>query len=671
MGYEGEVASGPRLEFGPAPATFDTSAFQFGNRDPRALSARGLCYWLTHAQTDLTGPQPVYTHRTIVQVTGSDGLQTAARFETTFNPHHERAVIHAIRVHRAGTVREAGAPGAFEIIQRELNMERAVYDGRVTAHMVIPDVREGDVVETIYSIIGANPALKDRFSWWFVLQWSDPVVDTRCVLRAAAGRKLMVRGRGGAPDPVQSVVDGVRTMEWRMVDRPTYKPERGSPPSWVGYAAAQVADAMNWSDVADVFRQAYEPPATPPADLAREALAIAESARSPEERVVRALRLVQTALRYHSVSVGEGGYRPRALEQIWETRYGDCKDGSVLLVSVLRLLGLDAVCALVNTVTGDDLPNTPPYVTAFDHCIARVRVNGRTLWLDSTHPPQAGDLDHVTQATFHWALPLEPGAKLEAMAPLPKTTVLDTTETWTFARKKGRPADLEMRSTYRSWRADTMRRWIGNEGSANVARQLREGLESELQSPLRELAAVEIQDNPDRNEITFVERYEVEKPFVKSDRGRLMFVSRDDIVGPQLSDIGPDRRREPLQIGIARRASTTRIFKFPVKIDLATWNETRHGPNGLRLDTTFEWTGKTEGRQTLSLELDEPVVPVARTEHYREFLSQARGLNGVSFPVTYNGDRMARAEGSSWGWVWWVVWLLVIAGLISSRLAGA
>lgn len=49
MGYEGEVASGPRLEFGPAPATFDTSAFQFGNRDPRALSARGLCYWLTHA----------------------------------------------------------------------------------------------------------------------------------------------------------------------------------------------------------------------------------------------------------------------------------------------------------------------------------------------------------------------------------------------------------------------------------------------------------------------------------------------------------------------------------------------------------------------------------------------------------------------------------------------
>ena len=48
--------------------------------------------------------------------------------------------------------------------------------------------------------------------------------------------------------------------------------------------------------------------------------------------------LVQTALRYHSVSVGEGGYRPRALEQIWETRYGDCKDGSVLLHRHLKAL---------------------------------------------------------------------------------------------------------------------------------------------------------------------------------------------------------------------------------------------------------------------------------------------------------------------------------------------
>lgn len=110
MGYEGEAASRPRVEFGPAPASFDVTPFAYGSRDPRALSTRGLCHWLSQSQADLTGPQPVHTHRALMQVTGGDGLQAAARFETTFNPKHERIVVHAIRVHRAGTVREAGAP---------------------------------------------------------------------------------------------------------------------------------------------------------------------------------------------------------------------------------------------------------------------------------------------------------------------------------------------------------------------------------------------------------------------------------------------------------------------------------------------------------------------------------------------------------------------------------
>ncbi len=111
MGYEGEATPRPRVEFGPAPASFDTTPFAYGTRDPRSLSSRGLCHWLSQAQADLTGPQPVHTHRTILQVTGSDGLQTAARFETTFNPQHERVVVHAIRVHRARGGRSRGLRG--------------------------------------------------------------------------------------------------------------------------------------------------------------------------------------------------------------------------------------------------------------------------------------------------------------------------------------------------------------------------------------------------------------------------------------------------------------------------------------------------------------------------------------------------------------------------------
>ncbi len=657
MGYEGETPIRARVEFGPAPVTFDTAPVVYGTRDPRALSARGLCHWLAHDEIDLTGPQPVHTNRTVMQVTGSEGLQTAARFEVSYNPQHERVVIHAIRVHRGGEVREAGVPEAFEVIQRELNMERAVYDGRMTAHMVIPDVREGDVVEMSHSVIGANPALKGRFAWWFILQWADPVVETRCIVRAAENRKLTSRRRGIAARPVETTNDGVRTLDWRAVDMTPYVPDRGSPPSYVGYAAVHVADSMSWSDVAGMFQQSYEPPTDLPSDLSAMVAGIAERSSDPARRLVEGLRLVQGALRYHSVSVGEGGYRPRPLEQIWRTRYGDCKDGSVLLTAVLRRLGIDAVCAMVNTAIGDDLVEAPPNPMAFNHCIVRARIGGETVWLDSTQSPQAGDLAHLGQAHFHWALPLISGAVLEPMAPPPLQTVCESHEVWTFARNKNQPADLEMTTVFRGWRADGMRHWIANEGTMKVSRNLRESLEHEVQSPLRELAPAVVNDDAVGNVVTLVERYEVERPYQKQDRtGEMVFLSRDEVVGPQLADIGPDHRREPLQLGLARRIATTRTLKFPVTVQITPWQERVSGPAGLTLDSAFEWRSGCEGVHQIALTVAEPVLPSKRAADYRDFVSRARGMNGISFVVPFKNDRMTAVRNGRPNGLSWLIW---------------
>lgn len=668
MGNETEEPRRGGIEFGPAPATFDMSSFVQGGRDPRALSARGVCHWLSHAQSDQTGAQPVHTHRSVVQVTGSDGLQTAARMDVVFDPHHEHLVVHAVRVHRNGSVRDACVPEAFQLIQRELNLERAVYDGRMTAHMTIPDVREGDVVETAYSIVGANPVLRGLFSWWFVLQWSDPVVETRCTLRAAPDRLLTIRKFGCATDPVETRDGAVRVLDWRAVDLPPYVPEPRSPSSYVGYASVQVADRLTWSQVADVFHDLYQPAPDLPADLAEAVARISASQADPAARAVQGLRLVQESLRYHSVSVGDGGYRPRPVETIWRARYGDCKDASVTLTAVLRALGLQADCALVNTTIGDDLPHAPPNVTAFDHCIVRARVGDRSFWLDPTSPPQAGDLAHLTQADFHHALPLVRGAALETMPRPRMETVCETEEVWTFARRETLPADLVLTTTYRGWRADGMRRWIANEGEEGVRRKLREGLEGELRSPLRELSPFERRDDPRANVLTLTERYEVERPYVREEGNPgLLFQSRDDVVGPTLPPIGPDRRREPLALGTPRRVDTVRVLNFPVPMKGVAWRKTLDGPAGLRVQSSLAWPTRTQGRHMLSVEAPESVLPAARAEDYRDFETRAMGLNGVSFAVHFRNGKMIKSRRNGTANLNWFVWFAIVGGLALLR----
>ncbi|WP_396595737.1 DUF3857 domain-containing transglutaminase family protein [Brevundimonas sp. R86498] len=595
---------------------------------------------------------------------GATAFRPQPRFDTTFNPRYERIVIHTIRVHRGGEVREAGKLSAFQVIQRELNLERAVYDGRITAHMVIPDLREGDIVETAYSVIGANPALEGRFACSFILQWSDPVVETRCTVRLASSRPVRIRKWGAASDPVETGADGIRCLDWRVIGQAPYRTEQGSPPSFVGYAAVQVADRMTWAEVADVFRAHYQPTSQLPGDLADTVAAIASSRMKPGEKLVEGLRLVQDALRYHSVSVAEGGYRPRPIDEIWRTRYGDCKDGSVLLVGVLRALGINADCALVNTAHGDDLAEAPPNVLAFDHCIVRARVAGRTVWLDATLPRQAGDLDHLTRADFHWALPMTGSATLERMEPAPMATVCETEEVWTFSRRRTMPAQLILSSTYRAWRADGMRRWIANEGPQNISRLLREGLEGDLRSPLRETAAVQIVDDVPNNSLTLVERYDVERPFAASEFGRgEVFYSRDEVVGPHLPVLGPDRRREPLQLGLPRRVVARKVLNFPVRMQISPWKSGIKGPGGARLDTRFAWQSRKVGVHTMTLESGERVLPAKLGEAYRDFTNRAFAMNGIRFPVDYRNGRMvpARKPGRDrglWSWIKGLLWLL-------------
>ncbi len=672
MSSDSSTAPRPRVEFAPAPSAFDMTPVKTGGADARDKSSGGLRHWLTQSMFDISGQTPVHTSRSVVQVTGSDGLQAAANVSVTFDPGYEKVLFHAVRVHRGGEVREAGRPEAFEVIQRELNMERAVYDGRMTAHMVIPDIREGDVVETAYSIIGEHPALKGFFNWWFILQWSAAVAETRCTIRAAASRDLKIRPMGRAVTPTDTTADGVRTLDWRAIDLPPYRGERGSPASFTGFSAVQVADAASWARIADVFRPYYEPGELP-AGLAADVAAIAAAHPTPEARVAEGLRFVQGTLRYHSVSIGEGGFRPRPVSQIWDVRFGDCKDASLLLTGVLRQLGVQADCALVNTFRGDGLTTELPSVHAFNHCIVRARVGDRSYWLDPTHPRQAGDLAHLTQAHFYQALPLVADARLEVMPEPALQTISETTETWTFPARADQSAELELTSVFRGWRADGARHWAANQGQEAMIRHLKESLERDLASSISSAGRFELKDDEVNNVLTLVERYYVDEPFRKVDGAR-RFLSRDDVVGPQLPDVGPEPRREPLMMGAPRRVSNRRVFRFGGPMTLPAWRQTFTGPRGMTLSTELAWTGKREAVHELILTVPQSELAAPDVPAYREFLEQARNNNGISFSPGGKGGKGAkgvkggkgtdRGGGGIWAVLWWLFVAVMIGRLV-------
>lgn len=653
MAYDHKQAD-RRIAFGPAPAAFPLSDYDPGERDTLAMGDRGLCFWLSDTLIDATGPERAHCSRVIQQVTGSDGLQRAASVEILFNPHHEHVVVHRVRVVRDGAVRDVGTPEAFEVFRRELNLERAIYDGRVTAHMLIPDVRIGDVVDVAYSIYGANPVLNDALVCLFTLQWSAPTIETRCRVRVLRTRRLTIAPYGACPTAEDETSGDVRELTWRVLDAESYRHEADAPASYIGYAAVRVTDEMAWADVSALFRPHYALAGALPPDLEAAIDALSQAHAGAAQRTAEALRFVQRSLRYHSISVGEGGYRPRAIETIWATRYGDCKDASRLLTAVLDRLGLAACPALVNTWTGESLDVMPPNPTAFDHCIVRAEVDGRAWWLDPTCTLQSGRLEQLAPALHHWALPLKEDAALEAMGELPVVFVMDAQEDWTLAKQVGEPAALSIITDYRGWKADDMRRWRDNGGLAQVARQMRESLENSY-GALSETRPLEWIDDPDENRLQLVETYAVERPFTPADNGlAVRFETRDDVVNPNLRTVESPRRTEPIALGNPGRWRVRYTIRFPVDVQIAPWSEVATGP-GLGGTSTFSWPEPRVGHLDIDLEIRKRTVAAADAASFFAFKRTMQSMNGLTLILPVADGRLKSQSSGRTDWRSWAV----------------
>ena len=102
----------------------------------------------------------------------------------------------------------------------------------------------------------------------------------------------------------------------------------------------------------------------------------AEAARFqalPEPERARAIvRFVQDDVRYVGVEIGENSHRPHTPAWVLDRGFGDCKDKSLLLVSLLRAAGLEAWPSLVHASAGQRLPKSTPSPDVFNHAIVQV-----------------------------------------------------------------------------------------------------------------------------------------------------------------------------------------------------------------------------------------------------------------------------------------------------------
>jgi len=110
----------------------------------------------------------------------------------------------------------------------------------------------------------------------------------------------------------------------------------------------------------------------PTPEIAAEAQQLVAGAPDFYTKVKNITEYIQANIRYFVVERGIGGYQSHYAGEVFRNRYGDCKDKTALLISMLQAVGIQAYYVPVDDRRGLVDPNAPSSIG--DHMITAIEV---------------------------------------------------------------------------------------------------------------------------------------------------------------------------------------------------------------------------------------------------------------------------------------------------------
>jgi len=523
----------------PVPSWVDRAAL------PEVTKVQPLVVRLADSQYLLDQVPVVYVRRAM-QINDAASLTAAGRVSISFAPEYEHVQLHSIRIERGQEQLDRTTSSNIRFLQREQGLDYGVYSGRVTASILIDDLRVGDTLDIEYSTSGENPVFAGKFIG--VAGWDQvyPTLRRRVVLNHPLDRHPTWRMVGDRPDaaitPKETVQNGVRRLEFDQLSLPETPVEALTSPDFFAFRFIQFSEFGSWNDVSRWATDLFEGKPVITDDL-RTAIERIRALDTDEARVASALEFVQTQIRYFSVSLGESSHRPSPPDAVLRHRYGDCKDKSLLLVTLLRELGIQARPVLVQIGRRTGLEKTLPSPQFFNHVIVRAMLGDKSFFLDPTRLGQHGLLDHMGQA--------HPGAQVLLVAPdtsdLSRIAdgdvelVQDEIVEHATIAKLGDEAQLEVKHVLRGVSAEQFRLAFERASHDQLLRGL--GSAMERRYPGSKLASEpDIHDDPVQNVFSIVTTYKVPKFANERNGNWAVSFKPDNLLGAVASSPSAERK---------------------------------------------------------------------------------------------------------------------------------
>lgn len=458
----------------------------------------------------------VFNHE-VINVISYSGITNASQISIVYDTLYQKIKIHHLYIWRNGIKIDRTDKLSLELMNNEYELSQGVYNGKTTAYDILDDIRKDDLIDFAYTIIGDNPMFNNEKFLLLSLETLNPVDLYYIRILYSKDRDYLYKCKNSDSLISKSEINGFCQLEIQQQNLKALKIEENIPSWIVPYNYFSLSSFKSWKEVNKWAQEVFALKEDPNLDEVFNE--IFKGNETIDDKINKIINYVQDDIRYMGIESGIGSIKPSPPDNVVKKRFGDCKDKSLLLVTLLKKIGIKEVFpALVNTDLQNEVDRQFPNNEIFNHCIVTFEYDDKTFWVDPSIPMQGGDYKNLGMFDYGKALVIgKPADTLQKMILndiKSNTEVVDEYTISSFTE----PAKLKMTSKRYGLEADSRRMMLEYYSTNNLEEQITKDLK--LLFPIANpTSEIKIDDDVENNIITTTYNYVIDGLWQDGDKG--------------------------------------------------------------------------------------------------------------------------------------------------------
>lgn len=230
---------------------------------------------------------------------------------------------------------------------------------------------------------------------WYISEPDVAVENSKFIISVPASLDINHREVRTSIKPEINIYGDKKVYTWEAKNVPAIKVEKDSyeagnympeieiTPNEFEYDGYK-GEFKNWQTFGAWNYQFYEQNKNFSKEKNDEIIALVSNCKTDKEKVSVLYKYMQKAMRYVSIQLGIGGFKPFSVQYVEDNKYGDCKALTNYMRYLLKAVGIRSYPALINAgynkaAVDPGFPTDP-----FNHVILCVPFKKDSIWLECT-----------------------------------------------------------------------------------------------------------------------------------------------------------------------------------------------------------------------------------------------------------------------------------------------